>query len=118
MEITIQVTRLSDNAILPKKNSIGYDLYASSDCMVPAWGYNVVHTDLSILIPEGYYGRIVSYFTSWKHTNANGIIEPSYRHPIGVVMVNQSFDEILISTHDKVAQLIIEKVKHSVMIES
>jgi dUTP pyrophosphatase len=118
MEITIRVTRLSDNAILPKKNSIGYDLYASTDCVIPAWGKNVVRTDLSILIPEGYYGRIVSYVTPWKHTNVNGIIEPSYRSPIGIVMVNQSFDDILISTHDKVAQLIIEKVKPTVMIES
>lgn len=118
MELSIRVKRLSDNAILPKKNSVGYDLYASADCVIPALGKNSITTDLSIIIPEGYHGRIVPKFImTWNHTSVNDILAPNYRGSIFIVMFNHSASDILISTHDKIAQLIIEKTVTSSILE-
>jgi hypothetical protein len=52
---------LSEFATLPVRGSAlaaGYDLSASTDCVVPARGRALVKTDLSMAIPEGCYGRI------------------------------------------------------------
>ena len=61
MQGLIQVKRLSDSAICPRKGTIGsagYDLYASAECCIPAKGKAIVKTDIAVAIPYGYYGRI------------------------------------------------------------
>ena len=111
MERSIYVKRLSDSAITPKKTNIGYELFASSDCMIPAFGKNAIALDISILIPEGYFGRNISnHILSWKHTTVHGMIEPNSNRSISIIMFNHSNLDILITTHDKVAYLVLEKI--------
>ena len=57
----IKIKKLSPSAITPTRaneSDAGYDLYASRDMVIGPMDRAVVPTDISIEIPEGYYGRI------------------------------------------------------------
>ena len=115
MQASIQVKRLSDAAILPRKGtmgSAGYDLYASTECVVPAKGKAIVKTDIAMAIPYGYYGRVAPRSSmAVKHTDIGaGVIDSDYRGEIGVVLFNHSETDLVIKVHDRIAQLIIEKL--------
>ena len=52
----------SSNAHIPKKAywaSTGYDLFAEETKVWKPWGRALIKLDLSMAIPEGYYGWIV-----------------------------------------------------------
>lgn len=56
----------------------------------------LVKTDLSIAIPEGYYGRIAPRSSlAWKnHIDVGaGVIDEDYRGPLGVVLFNHGDTE-------------------------
>lgn len=115
MQVPIYVKRLSDAAILPRKGtpgSAGYDLYASMECRVPAKGKTLVKTDIAMAIPYGYYGRVAPRSSmAMKHTDIGaGVIDSDYRGEIGVVLFNHSDTDLVIKVHDRVAQLIVEKL--------
>jgi dUTP pyrophosphatase len=122
MQGLIQVKRLSDSAICPRKGTIGsagYDLYASAECCVPAKGKAIVKTDIAIAIPYGYYGRIAPRSSmALKHTDIGaGVIDSDYRGEIGIVLFNHSDSDLTINVHDRVAQLLIEKLSMGVLVE-
>jgi dUTP pyrophosphatase len=55
--------KLTDNAVLPKKGtigSVGFDLFAAYKVIIPANNCALVLTDISIKLPAGVYGRIAS----------------------------------------------------------
>ena len=57
----IEVKKLSENATLPVQGSehaAGYDLYASEEGVVLSECRLLIKTNISISIPDGYYGRI------------------------------------------------------------
>jgi len=115
MQAPIQVKRLSDAAILPRKGtpgSAGYDLYASNECVVPAKGKAIVQTGIAMAIPWGYYGRVAPRSSmAVKHTDIGaGVIDSDYRGEIGIVLFNHSETDLVIKVHDRIAQLIIEKL--------
>ena len=122
MQQSIQVKRLSDNAIVPRRGtngSAGYDLYASAECFIPAKGKAIVKTDIAMAIPNGYYGRIAPRSSmAMKHTDIGaGVIDSDYRGEIGIVLFNHSDIDLCIKVHDRVAQLILEKIWTGVLME-
>lgn len=122
MQAFIQVKRLSDSAILPRKGTVGsagYDLYASTECCVPAKGKALVKTDISMAIPYGYYGRIAPRSSmAMKHTDIGaGVIDSDYRGEIGIVLFNHSESDLYIKVHERVAQIIIEKLGMGTLVE-
>jgi len=113
----LQVKLLSSSAMPPTRSSAfaaGYDLYASKEATVPAWGKVLVDTDISIAVPINTYGRIAprSGLASKHsiHTGA-GVIDADYRGPVKVLLFNLSATEFNIAAHDRVAQLIVERVR-------
>ena len=57
----LQIKRIHQKAIIPKKGSLGaagYDLYSIENCIIPARGKNLVNTGISVALPEETYGRI------------------------------------------------------------
>jgi dUTP pyrophosphatase len=122
MQHLIQVKRLSDSSIMPRKGSIGasgYNLYASEECCIMAKGNAVVKTDIAMAIPYGYCGRIVpQYSTLLKHTDIGaGVIDSDYRGEIEVVLFNHSDSELIIRLHERIAQIIIEKISMGCLVE-
>lgn len=112
----LQVKLLSKDACIPRRatsGSAGYDLASPCDCIVPPHGKELIKLELSIAIPEGYYGRIAPRSSlAWKnfiHVGA-GVIDCDYRGCVGVVLFNHHFESYVVKKGDKIAQLIIEKI--------
>ena len=122
MQPSIEVKRLSDSAIVPKKGtygSAGYDLYASEECFIPAKGKGIVKTGIAMAIPYGYYGRVAPRSSmAVKHTDVGaGVIDSDYRGEIGIVLFNHSDSDLCIKMHDRVAQILIEKLCMGLLVE-
>lgn len=112
----LQIKLLSASAKPPTRGSAfaaGYDVYASKEAVVPARGKALVDTDISIAVPAGTYGRIAprSGLAS-KHSidTGAGVIDADYRGPVKVLLFNFSDNDYKIAVHDRIAQLIIERV--------
>lgn len=59
--MSLQVKRLHDLAILPKRGSeraAGYDLYSCEATVVSAKSRKLVRTGLALAVPSGNYGRV------------------------------------------------------------
>jgi dUTP pyrophosphatase len=110
------IKKLSNNATVPTRGSelaAGLDLYSAVDIIIPSHGKSVVMTDISISIPEGYYGRIAPRSgLAAKHfiDVGAGVIDQDYRGNIGVVLFNFSDKEFVVKKGDRIAQLILEKI--------
>lgn len=118
--MNIQIKKLSDKAKIPSQGSkyaAGYDLYAAEEVLVNTIGRKLVKTNISISIPEGYYGRIAPR-SGLAYKNGidvlAGVIDSDYRGDIGVILFNTDHNlDFLVNVGDRIAQIIIEKC-HSV----
>ena len=118
--MNIQIKKLSDKAKTPSqasKSAAGYDLYAAEEVLVNTMGRKLVKTNISISIPEGYYGRIAPR-SGLAYKNGidvlAGVIDSDYRGDIGVILFNTDHNlDFLVNVGDRIAQIIIEKC-HSV----
>lgn len=115
----LQIKLLSPTAKAPTRGSAfaaGYDLYASKEAVVPARGKVLVDTDISIAVPANTYGRVAprSGLAS-KHSIdvGAGVIDADYRGPVKVLLFNLSDTDFNVAVGERVAQLIVERVKHS-----
>lgn len=114
--ISIPIKKLSDKAIIPTQGTseaAGYDLYAAEDSVVYSMSRTLVKTNISIAIPEGYYGRIAPRSgLAFKYgiDVLAGVIDSDYRGDIGVILFNTSTNtEFKVKAGDRIAQIIIEK---------
>ena len=118
--MNIQIKKLSDKAKIPTQGSkyaAGYDLYAAEEVLVNTMGRKLVKTNISISIPEGYYGRIAPR-SGLAYKNGidvlAGVIDSDYRGDIGVILLNTDHNlDFEVNVGDRIAQIIIEKY-HSV----
>lgn len=118
--MNIQIKKLSDKAKIPSQGSkyaAGYDLYAAEEVLVNTMGRKLVKTNISIAIPEGYYGRIAPR-SGLAYKNGidvlAGVIDSDYRGDIGVIILNTDHNlDFEVNVGDRIAQIIIEKC-HSV----
>ena len=114
--ISIPIKKLSDKAVIPTQGSseaAGYDLYAADDNVVYSMSRTLIKTNISMAIPEGYYGRIAPRSgLAFKYgiDVLAGVIDSDYRGDIGVILFNTSTNnEFKIKSGDRIAQIIIEK---------
>lgn len=111
----IKFQRLGENGVLPTRgtpNSIGLDLYSAEDVSLPPLQRVVIATDISVEIPEGYYGRIAPRSGLAVNKGIDvlaGVVDSDYRGELGIVLINHSLDYFNISIGDKIAQLILER---------
>ena len=125
MQECLLVKRISENATIPTRataNSVGYDLSASHDCIVPkCGGRSLISTDLIVCIPDGHYGRVAPRSGLALKNGINvgaGVIDPDYRGPLGVILFNHSTqDDFIVKKGDRIAQLILERVSIPDVIE-
>lgn len=111
----IEIKKLSENATLPTQGSeyaAGYDLYAAEQGVVPSECRLLIKTNISVSIPDGYYGRIAPRsglaYKSGIDVMA-GVIDADYRGDIGVILYNTDVKDFEFQKGDRIAQLIIEK---------
>lgn len=99
-------TRGSDEAA-------GYDLYSYESETIVSNQIKLIDTGISIRVPEGTYGRIAPRSSVSKKgilINA-GVIDRDYRGPVKVMVHNLSNNDYVINKNDRIAQLILEKIK-------
>jgi dUTP pyrophosphatase len=99
-------TRGSDEAA-------GYDLYSYESETIVSNQIKLIDTGISIRVPEGTYGRIAPRSSVSKKgilINA-GVIDRDYRGPVKVMVHNLSNNHYVINKNDRIAQLILEKIK-------
>jgi dUTP pyrophosphatase len=118
------VKRLNCNAKLPFKKHIydaGYDLYSTDDCVIEPLDQKLIGTGISINIPHGYYGRIAprSGFSYKNFTDIGaGVIDENYTGELKILVRNYNKNKsIHIKLHDRIAQLILEKIGYFDIVE-
>lgn len=114
---SLKITLLSKESKFPTKGSkysAGFDLYSLNGGYIKPGEHHLVKTGIKTEIPVGYYGRIAPRSgLAYKHNigvNA-GVIDSDYRGEIGVILINHNQKKgFKFSKHDRIAQLIIEKI--------
>jgi dUTP pyrophosphatase len=113
--MSLLVTRLTDNAILPQRSTpgaAGLDLHSADGYVVLPGHRVVVSTGISIKLPVGTYGRIAPRSgLAVKHglDTLAGVIDPDYTGELKVVLVNTDMRvPFYIKPGYRIAQLILE----------
>ena len=114
-ETTLQIKRLTLDAILPTRaspGSVGYDLYSLNDMVLEPSSREIVSTGICATVPSGCYGRIATRSgLSVKygiHVGA-GVIDPDYTGELKVNLFNLGTIPYEIKQGERIAQLILEK---------
>ena len=116
MTFSMNIKRLNPNAILPTYGSefaAGADLYACSDADITiAPGQTVlVHTGLSMEIPEGMVGLIyarsgLASKRGLAPANKVGVVDSDYRGEIMVALHNHGTAPQTIAHGERIAQMV------------
>ena len=115
--MNVKIKKLDTRAVLPTygtEYSAGADLYAldGESTPVPAGKTVLIHTGLSIEIPEGYAGMIfarsgLASKRGLAPANKVGVIDADYRGEIMVALHNHSDKDEVVEGGERVAQLCI-----------
>ena len=122
--MSLQVTRLTDNAILPVRGSAqaaGFDLHSTDGYVVLPGNRVVVSTGITVKLPNGTYGRIAPRSgLAVKHglDTLAGVIDPDYTGEVKVVLQNLDVNQpFVIRPGYRIAQLILEKYEVADVVE-
>ena len=112
----MKIKLVSPNAVVPtygSKCAAGMDL-SSSDTYSIAPGETVlVHTGISIEIPDGYFGAIyprsgLATKRGLRLVNCVGVVDSDYRGEIMVALYNDSTETQSVELRDRIAQMVIQ----------
>ena len=106
---------LMPGATTPTRGSAaaaGYDLYANATLTIPAKQRSTVPTGIKLKLPTGTYGRIAprSGLSLKRLDIAAGVIDRDYTGEIQVLLVNNSDFDFVVTTGDRIAQLVLERI--------
>ena len=121
--MNIDFIKLSPLTKIPSRANIddaGFDLYSIEDVIIEPLTRKLVHTGLSLSMPNGVYGRVAPRsglaFKNGIDVLA-GVIDPGYRGEIGAILYNTDQKNVFkISCGDRIAQIIFETY-HSVIFQ-
>tara|TARA_R110000796_G_scaffold232637_3_gene351064 strand:+ start:2171 stop:2596 length:426 start_codon:yes stop_codon:yes gene_type:complete len=119
----IPIKKLKENAKIPTRahsGDAGYDLYSTEGLVLLPGERHLFKTGIALAIPKGYYGRIAPRsglaFRQGIDVLA-GVIDPSYREEIGVLLINLSESRVEIKSGDRIAQMIFESCAEPMLFE-
>lgn len=121
--IDIPCRKLSPDAIAPKKahdSDAAFDLYAVEPKALGPSETGLIKTGIAIQLPSNVYGLVLSRSglalkSSVFVLNSPGLIDPGYRGEIGVVLHNASSVEFGVDKHDRVAQILFQRMEDVVL---
>ena len=115
--MVVKVKKISENAIVPSKmtsGSAGYDLYSNEFITIFPGTRLLIHTGISLELPEGYEAQIrprsglaLKYGITVLNTPAT--IDSDYRGEIQVLLINLGSEKFTIDEGMRIAQLVISK---------
>ena len=115
-EEQFQVKLNYEDAMVPTRGSseaAGYDLYSYEEGRLMPHSTRLFDTGISFKVPLGTYGRIAPRSGLSKKgilVNA-GVIDRDYRGPVKVMLHNLSNEMYVVQKNDRIAQIILEKIK-------
>ncbi len=124
--VTITIKRLDPDLPLPTyahEGDAGLDLYAAEDRSLAPFERALIATGIAIAIPEGHAGFVqprsgLALRRGLSLVNTPGLIDSHYRGEIKVIAINLDPTEPLaISRGEKIAQLVIQRVEHAILVE-
>ena len=120
MKQTVRLKKLREDAIIPAYGTefaAGADLYAcmDKDITVNPGCTEFIHTGIALEIPTGLVGLIyarsgMACKRGLAPANKVGVIDSDYRGEIMVALYNQSNETKVITSGDRIAQIIIQPV--------
>lgn len=116
MKVKIINHSANSNPSYATEYSAGVDIKANINepILLKPLERKLIPTGLYIEIPEGYEGQVrprsgFALKSGVTVLNSPGTIDSDYRGEIGVILINLSSEEVLISNGDRIAQLIFSK---------
>ena len=113
----VRIKKLDERAIIPTYGtefSAGADLYnlSEGEVIIPAHETKLLHTGISVEIPEGYCGLIyarsgLASKRGLAPANKVGVIDADYRGEVMVALHNHTAEEKSVSDGERIAQLVI-----------
>lgn len=113
MRTSVRIKKLSPDAIIPTygtEYSAGADLYALEGEIILPGQTKLIHTGLSMEIPQGLVGLVfarsgLATKRGLAPANKVGVIDSDYRGEIMVSLYNQSSVEQTIEKGERIAQI-------------
>ena len=112
----VKIKKLNENATVPTygtEYSAGADLYNLNEAVtIPAHKTVLIHTGLSVEIPEGYAGLIyarsgLASKRGLAPANKVGVVDADYRGEVMVALHNHSDIDATVDAGERVAQLVV-----------
>ena len=112
----VRIKKLNENATVPTygtEYSAGADLYNLNEAVtIPAHKTVLIHTGLSVEIPEGYAGLIyarsgLASKRGLAPANKVGVVDADYRGEVMVALHNHSDIDATVDAGERVAQLVV-----------
>lgn len=112
----MKIKLVSPNAVVPtygSKCAAGMDLYSSDTYSIAPGETVLVHTGISMEIPDGYFGAIyprsgLATKRGLRLANCVGVVDSDYRGEIIVALHNDSTETQSVELRDRIAQMVIQ----------
>ena len=126
-EVVIKCVQMHSDLPLPSYAHLGdagADLVSAEDLILKPGERAAVSTGLSIALPIGFVALVHPRSgLALKHgismVNTPGTIDSGYRGEIKVILINHDLENSFeINRGDRIAQLVIQKVEHAVLVGS
>ena len=118
MKISIQIKKLSDDAVVPvyqSKEAAGFDFHSIEDKVLEAGERGLIKTGLSMALSFGYELQIRPRSgLAFKHgltvLNAPGTVDSDYRGEVMVLLINHGTEAYKVAKGERIAQGVIQEV--------
>jgi dUTP pyrophosphatase len=107
---------LDENAREPKRANYmdaGYDISSCISTVIPGKSRAIIPSGISILVPEGTYGRIAPRSGLAANSGIDvlaGVVDRGYTGELKVILYNTSDSYFKINIGDRIAQLVLERI--------
>jgi len=120
MDLFLKFKKEDEDCILPyfaHPEDAGMDIFSNEQKVIPARSWALVKTGFSMELPSGYEAQVrsksgLSLKSGLIVLNSPGTIDENYRGEVGVILMNVSDKDYIVEKHQKVAQMVINKVEH------
>lgn len=124
--LTVKLLRCHPDARFPVKGTQGaacYDLRSVESKLINPHTYDVFHTGWKIELQPGCVALIrprsgLALYHGITVLNSPGTVDSDYRGELCVVLVNHSDTPYVVEKYEKIAQMAIEKVSSSSLVET
>lgn len=117
----LEFLKKDDDAVIPRKagvDEVGYDLTLIKVSKVVNDKTIMYDTGVAVKPPDGYYTEIIPrssiYKSGWMIANGVGVIDPTYRDTLKIVLVQISSDAAPIVLPCRIAQLIVRPLVRNI----